>query len=530
MDKYKQEWIQVALDITSGISEQDRFVRLLATVRNMLKCDASALLIYQDQHFTPLATNGLSDDVMGRRFDIEQHPRLEAIARAGDVVRFPSDSDLPDPYDGLIPNHEDELKVHACIGLPLLQEDRLIGAVTIDAFDPMQFSRFSDHELRLISALAASSLHTALLMERLERNAGVNHSDMSQAHTRATQQEIIGQSEAMIELKNQISAVANTDLSVLVMGETGVGKELVAQAIHAQSQRNEEALVYLNCAALPESVAESELFGHIKGAFTGAISNRKGKFELANKGTLFLDEIGELSLGLQAKLLRALQYGDIQRVGDDSHIKVDVRIVAATNRIMHEEVKTGQFRADLYHRLSVFPIFVPPLRKRDKDVILLAGFFAERCQHKLNIASINLSAPVLALLLQSRWLGNVRELEHAINRAAVLARAESNSAHLTLQPHHFQMSNEPDRLLDTDTHLNASSANGQQSHSDDDLTNLHNFEHLQDLELKRATEQFQTQFIQHAYLENEQNLSATAKQLGLNPGNLHRLMKRLGLK
>ncbi|TKF19015.1 hypothetical protein FCV43_16100 [Vibrio genomosp. F6] len=225
-----------------------------------------------------------------------------------------------------------------------------------------------------------------------------------------------------------------------------------------------------------------------------------------------------------------MQYGDIQRVGDDSHIKVDVRIVAATNRIMHEEVKTGQFRADLYHRLSVFPIFVPPLRKRDKDVILLAGFFAERCQHKLNIASINLSAPVLALLLQSRWLGNVRELEHAINRAAVLARAESNSAHLTLQPHHFQMSNEPDRLLDIDTHLNASSSNGQQSHSDNDLTNLHNFEHLQDLELKRATEQFQTQFIQHAYLENEQNLSATAKQLGLNPGNLHRLMKRLGLK
>lgn len=522
MDKYKQEWIQVALDITSGISEQDRFVRLLATVRNMLNCDASALLIYQDQYFTPLATNGLSDDVMGRRFDIEQHPRLEAIARAGDIVRFPSDSDLPDPYDGLIPNHEGELTVHSCIGLPLLQEDRLIGAVTIDAFDPVQFDRFSDHDLRLISALAASSLHTALLMEKLEQNAGVSHNDSSHSHSRSHQQEIIGQSKAIIELKSHISAVANTDLSVLIMGETGVGKELVAQAIHAQSQRSKEALVYLNCAALPESVAESELFGHIKGAFTGAISHRKGKFELANKGTLFLDEIGELSLGLQAKLLRALQYGDIQRVGDDNHIKVDVRIIAATNRIMHEEVKTGQFRADLYHRLSVFPIFVPPLRKRDKDAILLAGFFAERCQHKLNITNINLSPAVLTLLLQHRWLGNVRELEHAINRAAVLARAESNQTHLTLQPHHFQISDELTASPSLETKYGEAKNSENQVHPD--------FSHLHNIELKNATEQFQTQFVQHAYLSNNENLSITAKQLGLNPGNLHRLMKRLGLK
>lgn len=169
--------------------------------------------------------------------------------------------------------------------------------------------------------------------------------------------------------------MAASDLNVLISGETGTGKELVAKAIHEASPRAVNPLVYLNCAALPESVAESELFGHVKGAFTGAISNRSGKFEMADNGTLFLDEIGELSLALQAKLLRVLQYGDIQRVGDDSSLRVDVRVLAATNRDLHEEVLAGRFRADLFHRLSVFPLSVPPLRERGDDVIFAGGLF-----------------------------------------------------------------------------------------------------------------------------------------------------------
>ncbi len=155
-----------------------------------------------------------------------------------------------------------------------------------------------------------------------------------------------------------------SELNVLIFGKTGTGKELVAKSIHEASPRAVNPLVYLNCAALPESVAESELFGHVKGAFTGAISNRSGKFEMADNGTLFLDEIGELSLSLQAKLLRVLQYGDIQRVGDDRSHRVDVRVLAATNRDLREAVLAGQFRADLFHRLSVFPLTVPPLRER----------------------------------------------------------------------------------------------------------------------------------------------------------------------
>jgi len=509
-------WVQVALDITSGMSDQDRFERLLSTIRETLKCDASALLLFRNQQFVPLATNGLSVDVLGRRFDISQHPRLEAIARAGDIVRFPSNSDLPDPYDGLIPNYADELKVHSCIGLPLLFDDRLIGAITVDAFDPTQFDDFKDEDLRIISALAASSLNTALLMDQLERTAGVT--TRSPRHSRKLRQigEIIGQSSPMLELKSQIEAVADTDLSVLILGETGVGKELVANALHAQSKRSENMLVYLNCAALPESVAESELFGHVKGAFTGAISNRKGKFELADKGTLFLDEIGDLPLSLQAKLLRALQYGDIQRVGDDKNIRVNVRIIAATNRVMHEEVKKGNFRADLYHRLSVFPIFVPPLRERENDVILLAGFFVERCAHKLGVTNIRLGAATLTMLQSYHWPGNVRELEHAINRASVIAKSGRQSEQITLLPHHFN--------LTAEVTVNSSFEEQSISISDSRMNEY------RQLGLKEAVERFQTQLIQSIYLDNEQNLSATAKRLHVNPPNLHRLMKRLNLK
>ncbi|WP_042883205.1 sigma 54-interacting transcriptional regulator, partial [Aeromonas sp. ZOR0002] len=178
------------------------------------------------------------------------------------------------------------------------------------------------------------------------------------------QPEMVGHSPAMARLRHEIEVVASSELNVLILGETGVGKELIAKAVHGGSPRAHAPLVYLNCAALPESVAESELFGHVKGAFTGAIHNRAGKFELADKGTLFLDEIGELSLALQAKLLRVLQYGDLQRIGDDTPLKVNVRILAATNRDLKQAVVEGQFRADLYHRLSVFPIHAPALRER----------------------------------------------------------------------------------------------------------------------------------------------------------------------
>lgn len=513
MSNLNTEWANIALDLTTGISDQDRFDRLLSSIRSVLKCDASALLFFQDQQFVPLAINGLYDDVLGRRFELQKHPRLEAIARAGDIVRFPPESDLPDPYDGLIPNHSDELRVHSCIGLPLMINDRLIGAITIDAFDPFQFNHFDNQDLRVLSALAATSLNTALLMEKLEHQTGIEANIPIRKDGNLIPEEIIGQSQVMQELKSHISAVANTDLSVLIMGETGVGKELVATAIHASSERSEKNLVYLNCAALPESVAESELFGHVKGAFTGAISNRKGKFELADQGTLFLDEIGELSLALQAKLLRALQYGDVQRVGDDRNIKVNTRIIAATNRVMHEEVKAGRFRSDLYHRLSMFPIFVPPLREREKDIILLSGFFAERCQHKLGIKNIKIDPESILILQNHGWQGNVRELEHAIHRAAVLAKAESHGELVVLKPKHFALA-----------------VHSAFSVEDTSATNTKIENATNQKGLKAATEAFQKSLIEQTYHQSDHSWAKTAQTLKVDAGNLHRLMKRLGMK
>jgi anaerobic nitric oxide reductase transcription regulator len=428
---------KIAIELQTGIGHQDRFQRLISTLRHVLACDASALLRYEGRQFIPLAIDGLAQDVLGRRFTLEGHPRLETIARAGDVVR-PADSDLPDPYDGLIPGQE-SLKVHACIGLPLFAGQNLIGALTLDGMSPDQFDTFSDEELRLIAALASGALNNALLIEQLESQNILPGSPA--AFEQVTHTEMIGLSPGMVQLKKEIDIVAASDLNVLIFGETGTGKELVAKSIHEASPRAVNPLVYLNCAALPESVAESELFGHVKGAFTGAISNRSGKFEMADNGTLFLDEIGELSLSLQAKLLRVLQYGDIQRVGDDRSLRVDVRVLAATNRDLREEVLAGNFRADLFHRLSVFPLSVPPLRERGEDVVLLAGYFCEQCRLGWGFPG-GAKPGARSHLLSYGWPGNVRELEHAIHRAVVLARATRSGDEVVIHARHFALHDE----------------------------------------------------------------------------------------
>ena len=267
--------------------------------------------------------------------------------------------------------------------------------------------------------------------------------------------------------------------------------------------------------SLAESVAESELFGHVKGAFTGAISHRSGKFEMADKGTLFLDEIGELALNLQAKLLRVLQYGDLQKVGDDRSLKVDVRIIAATNKDLKSEVLAGRFRSDLYHRLSVFPVMVPPLRERQQDIHLLAGFFIERYRQQLHLAHLGLEPSSLQLLEQYDWPGNIRELEHAIHRAAVLAKSQSQKDGICIiKNSHFEFAQPSSTAI----------------HSNKNLPLKQSVTSLPQTSLRDATDQFQNQFIQQIYSQQGSNWAATARQLQIDSGNLHRLAKRLGLK
>lgn len=514
--------LDIAVDLTKNLSAQDRYQRLLGAVRRVLPCDASALLKYENGVMVPVAIDGLSTDVLGRRFDPAQHPRFQQIIASEQPVRFPADSDLPDPYDGLVLGHEGNLEVHACMGCALYLDKQLLGILTLDGLTPGMFAGVDDQTMSAFSALAAAAMRTAILIEWLEQQARHKNLLAQELVSEALKRdggELIGKSEEIRHLNKELELVAVSDLSVLITGETGVGKELVARTIHLLSSRADQPLVYINCAALPESIAESELFGHTKGSFTGATSDRGGKFELADGGTLFLDEIGELSPLLQAKMLRVLQSGEVQRVGSDKTKYVDVRILAATNRNLKEEVEDGSFRRDLYHRLSVFPVEVPPLRYRYGDIPLLAGFFAERMRLKLGLKSLCIAPEVLRQMESYSWPGNVRELEHVISRASLRARSEQEEGMATIKSRHCD-------LIGGDQELAATVPPER-------IVETHAFPEPKmsaRIAMNDALADFQRQLISERLAANNQNWSQAAKSLGMDRGNLHRMAKRLGLK
>lgn len=258
--------------------------------------------------------------------------------------------------------------------------------------------------------------------------------------------DIISRNEKLKNMLRKVEQVASTTANVLVLGETGTGKELVARAIHNISDRRDRPLVKVNCAALPANLIESELFGHEKGAFTGALSRKIGRFELADKGTIFLDEVGDLPLDLQSKLLRVLQEGEFERLGNPATVKVDVRVIAATNRNLEVEIKNNSFREDLYYRLSVFPIKIPPLRERKDDIALLAKYFTQKYSAKIAKKIETIPAKVMENLQAYDWPGNVRELENVIERAVIL----SNNETLRVDDLPFISPNHPEEMQ-TDT-------------------------------------------------------------------------------
>jgi transcriptional regulator with GAF, ATPase, and Fis domain len=279
--------------------------------------------------------------------------------------------------------------------------------------------------LRLIADHAAAAIATARAFEEIESLRKALERENEYLREEVTQGgafgELIGQSPALGAVVRQIDLVAPTDSSVLILGESGTGKELVAREIHRRSQLAVKPLIKVNCAAVPRDLYESEFFGHARGAFTGALRDRAGRFELADGGTLFLDEIGEIPLELQAKLLRVLQEGELERVGDERTRKVDVRLIAATNRDLKVEVEAGRFRRDLYYRLSVFPVELPPLRERPEDIPLLAGHFLALSARKLGRPTPRLTLANVQSLQRYDWPGNVRELQHVIERATITA-------------------------------------------------------------------------------------------------------------
>jgi Nif-specific regulatory protein len=255
---------------------------------------------------------------------------------------------------------------------------------------------------------------------------------------------IVGNSNKMREVFQMISQVSNSNATVLIRGESGTGKELVANSIHYNSQQAKGPFVKVNCAALPENLIESELFGHEKGAFTGAVKQKLGKFEMAHKGTIFLDEIGSIGPDVQVKLLRVLQEREFERVGGHKTIKVDVRVVAATNKNLEQAVEDESFRGDLYYRLNVFPIYMPPLRERKTDILLLADYFLEKYSHENNKEIRRFSTPAIDMLMNYHWPGNVRELENCIERSVLLC--EEGVIHSYHLPPTLQTGSESDTL------------------------------------------------------------------------------------
>jgi anaerobic nitric oxide reductase transcription regulator len=508
--------VEMTIGLASGLNDQDRFNKLLDAIRKTIQCDSVVLLSMQGDTLTPLAMQGLTRDTLGRRFIVHEHPRFEAICQSVIPVRFDASSPLPDPFDGLLLDHDGDLPMHSCMGLPLLFGDKLLGILALDSLTPNLFNNIPNRSLEVLSAIAASTLKMAMTFSQLELQAKQSQQRLQELNEEAWERdggEIIGSSEAMINLKNDIDVVAPSDFNILIHGETGVGKELVARTLHHQSSRKKQPLVYVNCAAIPENLVESELFGHVKGAFTGADKNRLGKFALADNGTLFLDEIGELPLAAQSKILRALQNNEIQPVGQDKVESINVRVLAATNRDLKDEVSQGRFRADLYHRLTVYPILVPPLRVRKGDIALLAGFFLEQARRKLGIVQLKMGQAALRYIAAYSWPGNVRELEHVINRAALKARARcQNSSVITVTNEDIGIL---DSALDTTMPFNElppSVVKGDET-----------------LNLREATDAYQRQIITSTLESTEFNWAKAARHLQTDRANLTRLAKRLGI-
>lgn len=348
------------------------------------------------------------------------------VVKTGKYVIIPdiSKSDLYVNKTGAESQQTGHNREISFICVPIKSGNETIGTLNIAC------TKLDDEALNLyfkLLSVIASMIARAVkirqeLREEKERLIAENTRLKQELQERFQPENIIGKSQSMQELFDLISQVCTSEATVLIRGESGTGKELVAQEIHYNSLRAGMPFIKVNCAALPESIIESELFGHEKGAFTGAHALRKGRFELADKGTLFLDEIGELSPQIQVKLLRALQEQEFERVGGTKTIKVDVRIIAATNRNLEEEIQKGTFREDLYYRLNVFPIHIPPLRERKSDIMLLCDHFIEKYNKKNHRNIKRITSSAIDLLMIYHWPGNVRELENCIERSVLLSK------------------------------------------------------------------------------------------------------------
>jgi transcriptional regulator with GAF, ATPase, and Fis domain len=396
----------------------------------------------------------------------------------------PSDETFRDVESLLAP------RVRSVLAVPLEVQDKLLGALYLDS--STQRGRFDSELLQLVTALgnvAGLAIENARHLERLGDENRRLQQEINIQHS------MVGESQRMREVYQFIARVAARESTVLIGGESGTGKELVARAIHSNSSRADRPFVAINCAAIVDTLLESELFGHEKGAFTGAVGQKKGKLETAEGGTVFLDEVGELAAPLQAKLLRVLQEREFERVGSTRPIKLDIRLIAATNIDLNEASRTGKFRQDLYYRLNVVSFELPPLRERVEDIPLLAAFFTARYSEKVNRRVVGVSPKARACLLRYPWPGNVRELGNAIERAVVLGSTE------LILPEDL-----PDSILE------------ETAAAGEPVTALHD-----------GIREAKKKLIEQAIEQADGNYTEAAGLLGVHPNHLFRLIRTLKL-
>ncbi len=385
-----------------------------------------------------------------------------------------------------------DFPTYSILAVPMIVREKCVGLFEIiNKKDKKYFTQTDLQWLEIFAVQAAIAIENAKYLEKARDEIGYLRDQIS---TDKGYHVLIAKSPGIVEKLDLIDRVAKTDSSVLILGESGVGKELIAEQVHLRSHRKNRPFVRVNCAALPEGLLESELFGHVKGAFTDAVQNRRGRFELADTGTIFLDEIGDLPLKLQAKLLRVLQQKTFERVGSSDTVTVDVRIVAATNRDIDSQVKRGEFRSDLYYRLNVLPVYVPPLRQRKEDIPALADFFLKNFGRETKKQFTGFTDQAIEHMLSYPWPGNVRELENAVERAVVIAKDKTISAQ---------------DLLIGDIAAGRDEYRGKS--------------------LKEALMIFKKHFIASALDEHQWNQTETAKILDIQRTYLSRLIKELGI-
>lgn len=415
-----EEIIKISTFINSTFEINEVLNRIMDSANSVVKAEASSLLLIDETNnslYFHVALGDKGEEV--KRFTLKMGQGI-----AGWVAKYSKPLLVPDVqkdrrfYKDI--SKKINYKTKAILCVPLKLKNKTIGVLeVINKIGRDSFSLEDQNLLETFSNLAALAIVNARQYQDIKfENINLRK---ELVHGRQPPR-FIGESRIIQEKIEMANQVAETNTTVLLLGESGTGKELFADLIHYKSKRSNKPIIKVNCAAIPENLIESELFGHVKGAFTDAVNDKMGKFELANGGTIFLDEVGELSYSVQSKLLRVLQDHIIQRVGDTVSKKVDIRLIAATNKNLYEEVKENRFREDLFFRLNVFPIFIPSLRERRDDIPLLAEYFLEKFNHELKKNIKRFSVDAMKMLKEYYWPGNVRELQNVIERSVVLCK------------------------------------------------------------------------------------------------------------